>query len=134
MDNNNNYEYYSENNNNYVSYDNNNYNSDSNPCGIISFIFAMVSILLSICGCCTIVVPVLAMIIGIIALALEVSGIILGIVGATKKNAPKGLAIAGLVINIIMIVVLVLTVLLSILGAIGMVTLPMMDAYYQSMP
>lgn len=54
----------------------------TNPCGIISLIFGIQALITSC-------VPLIAIIIAVIA-------VILGIVGLTRKERPKGQAIAGL--------------------------------------
>lgn len=95
----------------------------SNPAGIVSFIFAMVAIVLLMCGCIICLIPyagwLIYIIFSIIAFVLIVAGFILGLVGVNAKGRPKGLAIAGLIINTILLLIEIATIVIIILGAIG---------------
>jgi len=130
MDNNN------QNYNNYYYGNVNNYEvvpKKKNVCGILSFIFGLVSlgiILISCCGISLAVIPYIGWFIGIIMqfgnfliIPLALTGFILGIVGVNKKNSSKGLAVAGIIIcalvllfYILMVVLVIITLILAALG------------------
>ncbi|MBP5530332.1 MAG: hypothetical protein J6X80_09810 [Lachnospiraceae bacterium] len=104
-----------------------------NVCGILSFVFGLVSlgiIIISCCGISLAVIPYIGWFIGIIMqfgnfliIPLALAGLILGIIGAKKKDCPKGLAVAGIIIcalvllfYVIMVVLIVVTIILATLG------------------
>jgi len=118
---------------NYVI-NNNNYYGETpkkNVCGILSFIFAMVVLLLTLLACCgagIMVIPYIGPIIAmffeaglLLIFPLNLAGLILGIVGVNQKNRPRGLATAGLIINIILLLLGVVMVILTILASIGII-------------
>ena len=101
-------------------------------CGLLSFIFGLVIIVFNLCACMSslfLFIPGLNVIVGfligfinIIAPIVVIVGFILGIIGVTRKNCPKGLAIAGLIINIILLLYYLLLIVIAILAALGIVT------------
>ena len=129
MDNNNqNYNYYYGDVNNYAVVP-----KKKNVCGILSFIFGIVALVLVIISCCGVslmVIPYIGWLIGIfmqignfLIFPLALAGVILGIVGVTRKNCSKGLAIVGLIISalvllfyVVMIVLVIVTAILATLG------------------
>ena len=129
MDNNNqNYNYYYGEVNNYSAEP-----KKKNVCGILSFIFGLLSLAIIIISCCGIsiaVIPYIGWIIGFIMqfgnfliIPSALAGVILGIVGVTRKDRPKGLAVAGLIISglvlliyIIMVILVIVTIILAALG------------------
>lgn len=132
MDNNNqNYNYYYGEVNNYAVVP-----KKKNVCGILSFIFgllALVLIIISCCGVSLMVIPYIGWLIGIfmqignfLIFPFALAGVILGIVGVTRKNCSKGLAVAGLIISalvfLIYVVIIVLVIITFILAALGVAT------------
>ena len=104
-----------------------------NVCGILSFIFGLVAlglIILSCCGLSLMVIPYIGWLFGalmqvgnFLIFPAALAGLILGIIGVKRKDSPKGLAIAGLIISalvlliyVVMIVLVVVTAVLAMLG------------------
>lgn len=110
-----------------------------NICGLLSFIFVMVSIAINLlnCGLGTIgtlvsLVPIIGAIVSFFNVfllpimsglsgLLTLASLILGIIGVCKKNSKKGLAIAGLIISALMII-LSLVIAVIMIVAVGGVT------------
>ena len=125
--------------NNYYYGEMNNYEvvpQKKNVCGILSFIFSMVAVVIMIISCCGIMlatIPYIGWVLGFmmqlgnfLIVPLLIAGFILGIIGVNKKDQPKGLAKAGLIISIIIFVLwllaVILIVVLMILATLGIVT------------
>ena len=104
-----------------------------NVCGILSFIFGLLSLAIIIISCCGVtiaMIPYIGWIIGFVMqfgnfliIPSALAGLILGIVGVTRKDRPKGLAIAGLIISglvlliyVIMVILVIVTAILAMLG------------------
>ena len=129
MDNNNqNYNYYYGEVNNYAAEP-----KKKNVCGILSFVFGIIALVLIIISCCGVslmVIPYIGWLFGAIMqfgnfliFPSALAGVILGIVGVTRKNRSKGLAVAGLIISglvlliyVIMVILVIVTIILATLG------------------
>ena len=104
-----------------------------NICGTLSFIFAMIALVLWLCGCCggmIALIPYIGWIRGFIMNIgaflippLQIAGLILGIVGVTRKDKPKGLATAGMIICIVLIVISIIATVIAILAGAGIIGL-----------
>ena len=125
--------------NNYYYGEMNNYEvvpQKKNVCGILSFIFSMVAVVIMLISCCGIMlatIPYIGWILGFmmqlgnfLIVPLLIAGFILGIIGVNKKDQPKGLAKAGLIISIVIFVLwllaVILIVVLMVLATLGIVT------------
>jgi hypothetical protein len=125
--------------NNYYYGEMNNYEvvpQKKNVCGILSFIFSMVAVVIMLISCCGLMfalVPYIGWIFGFmmqfgnfLIVPLLIAGFILGIIGVNKKDQPKGLAKAGLIISIVILVLwllaVILIVVLMVLATLGIVT------------
>ena len=107
-----------------------------NVCGILSFIFSMVAVVIMLISCCGIMlatIPYIGWVLGFmmqfgnfLIVPLLIAGFILGIIGVNKKDQPKGLAKAGLIISIVIFVLwllaVILIVVLMVLATLGIVT------------
>lgn len=114
-----------------------------NVCGLLSFIFALVSLLLILLNCGSGMLAgvlglipfigtllssgilILSPIVSILSTLLTIAGVILGIVGVTRRGAKKGLAIAGLIISGLMFIIeIVMTIILIVtVGGVAAVTI-----------
>lgn len=130
---------------NYYNYDSKPANVKNTP-GTLSFIFALVSCglwLLSCCGGMAMIIPYLGWVIGFICsipafliFPLTIAAFICGIIGVNKKNAPKGLAVTGLIISILLIILAIIgivVVILASLGVIGVGVLSTLPNYIQDL-
>ena len=125
--------------NNYYYGEMNNYEvvpQKKNVCGILSFIFSMVAVVIMLISCCGIMlatIPYIGWVLGFmmqlgnfLIVPLLIAGFILGIIGVNKKDQPKGLAKAGLIISIVIFVLwllaVILIVVLMVLATLGIVT------------
>lgn len=125
--------------NNYYYGEMNNYEvvpQKKNVCGILSFIFSMAAVVIMLISCCGIMlatIPYIGWVLGFmmqfgnfLIVPLLIAGFILGIIGVNKKDQPKGLAKAGLIISIVIFVLwllaVILIVVLMVLATLGIVT------------
>ena len=125
--------------NNYYYGEMNNYEvvpQKKNVCGILSFIFSMLAVVIMLISCCGIMlatIPYIGWVLGFmmqlgnfLIVPLLIAGFILGIIGVNKKDQPRGLAKAGLIISIVIFVLwllaVILIVVLMVLATMGIVT------------
>ena len=125
--------------NNYYYGEMNNYEvvpQKKNVCGILSFIFSMVAVVIMLISCCGLMfalVPYIGWILGFmmqfgnfLIVPLLIAGFVLGIIGVNKKDQPKGLAKAGMIISIVIFALWLLAVItiivLTILATLGIIT------------
>lgn len=100
--------------------------------GLLSFIFGLVALAGILFACCSsmfLIIPWVNIVVGfligfidVVSPILVLVGFILGIIGVTRKNCPKGLAIAGLIINALLMLYYLMLIVLAILTALGLVT------------
>lgn len=115
---------------NYYNYDSQPSKAKNTP-GLLSFIFALVACglwLLSCCGGMIMMIPYIGWLIGIVLnvgafliFPLTIAAFICGIIGVNKKNAPKGLAVTGLIISIILIILAIIGIVVVVLASLGLI-------------